>query len=74
MLFSSQMDEGFNPRPRVGGDKDVEVSVNRIHGFQSTPPRRGRQVKPKTKGKSNRKFQSTPPRRGRPDPTVNVYH
>ena len=55
---------GFNPRPRVGGDRGQGTPIHARRWFQSTPPRGGRL----TLGVQRRLhclFQSTPPRGGR---------
>ena len=38
--------EGFNPRPREGGDAGTPVLMADGDWFQSTPPRRGRPLIP----------------------------
>ena len=53
--------DGFNPRPRAGGDLHGEPPAVVLAMFQSTPPRAGRPCLPPTVCYS-KKFQSTPPR------------
>ena len=54
----------FNPRPREGGDGSDRCSRCGPRGFQSTPPRGGRQRRPVCDQLLGA-FQSTPPRGGR---------
>ncbi len=56
---------GFNPRPRVGGDRKLGFRRGGGSRFQSTPPRGGRPVEVRILIKLS-VFQSTPPRGGRP--------
>ena len=51
----------FNPRPRTAGDTNRPQTLS---GFQSTPPRGGRQPRGECTTQPTR-FQSTPPRGGR---------
>ncbi len=55
---------GFNPRPRVGGDAANSSTSNPLNTFQSTPPRGGRRTDPFWQI-NYPPFQSTPPRGGR---------
>ena len=57
--------EGFNPRPRTGGDSGWSPPVLNMWGFQSTPPDGGRRTDP-TCHSPRALFQSTPPDGGRP--------
>ena len=58
------LQDGFDPRPRAGGDADRHVSCEARRRFRSTPPRGGR---PGDAGadRSACAFRSTPPRGGR---------
>ena len=58
--------DGFNPRPRAGGDVRL-TAIDRLDQFtfQSTPPRGGRPGR-RWRMKRDPMFQSTPPRGGRP--------
>ena len=61
--FVSEL-SGFNPRPREGGDLDNLKTELSSTAFQSTPPRRRRQVA-ELRDMASLLFQSTPPRRRR---------
>jgi len=56
--------QGFNPRPRAGGDGGKHDIPGAVQGFQSTPPRGGRPVGAFLY-QCAEGFQSTPPRGGR---------
>ena len=60
----STFQNGFNPRPREGGDNTTAAHLHGHVWFQSTPPRR-RRLGPQTMEPSSMQFQSTPPRRRR---------
>ena len=55
---------GFNPRPRVGGDKLSSAQSPTAQRFQSAPPRGGRPYRKRRIGRFLM-FQSAPPRGGR---------
>ncbi len=57
--------DGFDPRPREGGDPPTPSGSMRSIVFRSTPPRRRRPAKSPAPWRACR-FRSTPPRRRRP--------
>ena len=58
--------DGFNPRPRAGGDTSTRICPVATCRFQSTPPRGGRRPSALSMMRDSHRFQSTPPRGGRP--------
>ncbi len=71
MITYKEVFYGFNPRPRVGGDRSEARNKSELTGFQSTPPRGGRHNK-KGKGSGLLCFNPRPRVGGDPILTLHV--